>query len=769
MKALINIIKNALGSDSDDKERDSEEGNTNSEMRHLLSISELKDDIINYGKHLLPILIFFVLGILSLPAWPICCFCTCCNCCCCCCCKKPGCKIPCFIFTYIFYALSVAICIYGLTQTNKIFVGIADTECSMLRFFEQILEGEIRNSTPRWPGIEGIDGILSDINNEIEGLRGGALESLNDETEKIENVKNIFKEKMDQNEQKFSTSSIIEEYSKTYNYENIGGTDRDIQGTFVLDLIKFYGKKGVNGKYEPNLSLLHSWQTEYSNITETADSYLEQANDTFTSISSNSSEDGEDDIIGVLGEAQTALNGIKGTFNDIKSEIEGLLFDNSELIDKYGRLGFKIVFGVLTLMNVALAALMLFICLCSGKMCTKCGCCRCIKLFTNIIWNILALLTYVTFIMGFIFSLVGTLGNDVMSVISFVLSPENLAEDGEGVIINKLDSKPRKYLNECVNGEGDIMSLVGMNLSQQDSFNKLRTIRANISASKQKFKDKKQLLTYTYYKDELNSRLNLTSDKLMLIKNDFDMDISKILDKSYLEENKEKMVVFKAELEQMNQFIIAEGESEQWSRESNYLGNECKDGNIDLITDSSKPFNLWKCKPLYRDWIQNKADSNDKTKIEAQILTDTLNLLEEAKDLADINSYLKSLEDLKVPYDNFLDQYIKALDGFDNTIGEMMEKLEPYIGENDDEFFSFINGKFIKINIKILLKYLKSILGGNVKTIGICLYIVGCSLALSISSTILLIVIINISIDQNKKELDSENVPEYIIFIKYKS
>ena len=383
-------------------------------------------------------------------------------------------------------------------------------------------------------------------------------------------------------------------------------------------------------------------QTEYSNISETADSYLEQANGTFTSISSNSSEDGEDDITGVLGEVQTALNGIKGTFNDIKSEIEGLLFDNSELIDKYGRLGFKIVFGVLTLMNVALAALMLFICLCSGKMCTKCGCCRYIlKLFTHIIWNILALSTYVTFIMGFIFSLVGTLGNDVMSVISFVLSPENLAEDGEGVIINKLDSKPRKYLNECVNGEGDITSLVGMNLSQQDSFNKLRTIRANISATKQKFKDKKQLLTYTYYKDELNSRLNLTSDKLMLIKNDFDMDISKILDQSYLEDNKEKMVVFKAELEQMNQFIIAEGESERWSRESNYLGNECKDGNIDLITDSSKPFNLWKCKPLYRDWIQNKDDSNDKTKIEAQILTDTLNLLEEAKDLADINSYLK--------------------------------------------------------------------------------------------------------------------------------
>ena len=117
MKALINIIKNALGSDSDDKERDSEEGNTNSEMRHLLSISELKDDIINYLMHLLPILIFFVLGILSLPAWPICCFCTCCNCCCCCCCKKPGCKNSLFHF-YLYFLCSFSRYLYIWFNSN---------------------------------------------------------------------------------------------------------------------------------------------------------------------------------------------------------------------------------------------------------------------------------------------------------------------------------------------------------------------------------------------------------------------------------------------------------------------------------------------------------------------------------------------------------------------------------------------------------------------------------------------------------------------------
>ena len=64
-----------------------------------------------------------------------------------------------------------------------------------------------------------------------------------------------------------------------------------------------------------------------------------------------------------------------------------------------------------------------------------------------------------------------------------------------------------------------------------------------------------------------------------------------------------------------------------------------------------------------------------------------------------------------------------------------------------------------------MLKYLKSILGGNVKDIGLCLTIFGFSLLLSISSKILLIEIINIDIDENKKkeEMDKiqEDIPEY--------
>ena len=66
-----------------------------------------------------------------------------------------------------------------------------------------------------------------------------------------------------------------------------------------------------------------------------------------------------------------------------------------------------------------------------------------------------------------------------------------------------------------------------------------------------------------------------------------------------------------------------------------------------------------------------------------------------------------------------------------------------------------MNGKFIGTNLKIILKYLKHSLGGDFYTVGICLVVVGFSLILSISSTILLIVIINISLKEN---MDAEKM-----------
>ena len=151
MAALISIVRTML----DDSEENGNSSPVNTNLRNLGGFSDIeKQDITDYAMRLLAMLVFIVFGIFSIFGWIFCCICCCCDCCCCCCCKKTTCKIPCFIFTYIFYALVVSICVYGLTQANKIFVGLADTECSLLKFFEQVIYGETKQSLPRWAGMK---------------------------------------------------------------------------------------------------------------------------------------------------------------------------------------------------------------------------------------------------------------------------------------------------------------------------------------------------------------------------------------------------------------------------------------------------------------------------------------------------------------------------------------------------------------------------------------------------------------------------------------
>ena len=114
-------------------------------------------------------------------------------------------------------------------------------------------------------------------------------------------------------------------------------------------------------------------------------------------------------------------------------------------------------------------------------------------------------------------------------------------------------------------------------------------------------------------------------------------------------------------------------------------------------------------------------------------------------------NYYDVLDELNSDYSTYLNAYLDTLRFFDEVIGDIINALKKGIGDSDDSF-SFLNGKFIKTNLKIILKYLKYSLGQDMYTVGICLMIVGCSLALSISSTILLIIIINIDLEEKKKK-----------------
>ena len=759
IKALINIIKSKMGEDEEEKDEDDDDsGRRNLNEEKEKDNSEDKDEgggdddltnnIITYGKHLIPVLAFLVIAILCIPGWLMCCFCCCCNCCCCCCCKKPCCKIPCFVITYALYALVVAVCFYGISQSNHIFVGIADTECSILRFVDEVIDGESKETLPKWAGFNGIKGLLNDLKTTINQMGPNTANKLNSEILKINDesnehpgTKKQFLDKLKEYGDNFYQGGTEHNiYTKDYPDNDTPSTVR----TYVLDIVKNFGKYNPTEKTGyPQESIINMWVTEYKTVADLADSQMDTASSSFNEVLNEQL----DTITDSLDEGINSMNDIDSSIGDIKGSISDTISDNAGSVDEYGKLGVKAVFGVLALIDIAIAVFMLLLCFCSGKCCTKCCCCRCIcKLFTHILWNILALLMIIVFLLGSLFALIGKVGEDAMSIISFLVSDDNLGEDKETILLTEV----KDYLAVCINGNGNLEDKLGFDKSAMNHLDDIKYAQNNITYAKNQFESKLQMLTYSNTIRELEERRNLQSSTFSLVRED---DISA------------SPLILAGLLGLINENPYTKDKKEKWTLDCE-SDHGCNSDSNDDDTEINSPhdeicFQPKNCLPSYRDWIQETGTPND-IKNKAQIIADMKGIIDKAfiKSAAGTYKYFnESLGDLGNKYFAFLNQYILALTEFNNTIDSITADLNKYTGE-DAGIFSLINCKFISKNIKVMLKYLKEALGGDVYTIGICLILVGCSLALSISFTILLIIVINADIDNNKKK---NNVPEYAL------
>ncbi len=713
MKALIDLVKSYVGDDDD--------GN-HDRLRNLGGEIDT-DKVKEYGMRALAMAVFLVIGILSIFGWIVCCFCTCCDCCCCCCCKKISCKVPCFIFTYIFYAFAIAVCVYGLVQTNKIFTGLANTECSFLKFFDQVLDGEMKQEQPRWAGIQGIRNLLGQLSNKISALNSDqTYTNLKESIDQKDAKKSSFQDKMVESSEKFYKDGA---YKQNYviNFRQYSISTYKMNDDYIYDLAYGFGKHEGNNSFTMN-STLYFWNEEFSLISSEADDYLNTAIDGFKNVIGDS----VGTVTGALNDGQEALNDLTEPFEDIKDEVGDILYDYSGKIDKYGKMGVNIVFGVLMGMNVALAVLMILIYLFSMRSCASCCCMRCLfKCCTHILWNILALMMILGFIIGSIVALVGRIGGDMMSLVSYIMSEENFGSNS-ALLLNKL-GKAKDYIYTCIHGNGDIASELGLDASYLDSFQEINDVESRIMTVMQNFTQvSDKCLTHGRIASVLEKRENFQTETYMI---------------SQTGESKEDErfpVSDEFILKEINKLIKDKTPWGQWSIES----TETKGCNDELTPNSY--YNPLKCNP--EDFSTYYASSGDYKR-----LTDALNRIYEKTRYAneesnsDGDSIKEVITDLKTEYQGFLNEYINILKLFLRKITDITGLVREYSGTQD--LFGFINGKFIGINLKIILKYMKYSLGEDFYIVGICLILVGCGLILSISSTILLLVIINIELRQN--------------------
>ena len=593
----------------------------------------------------------------------------------------------------------------------------------ILKFFGEALNGEAKQSLPRWAGINGIKGLLDRLVITITNLKDNSYSTLNNGITSIENKKNTFRGQMEEAGKAFFQDPSYENYKGDYSedFNSKGINDYPLKDIYVFDVVKKFGKKVGEDTYTEQ-SFLYMWNEEFSLVAGRADDYLKIAHDGFKDILDTSFGTVTDG----LRDGSSNLDKVTKPFSDAEKEIGDILNDYAGYIDEYGKMGVKIVFSVLMVMNIALGVLILMIYMFSSKACADCCFFRCLfKCCTHALWNILALMMILAFLIGSILGLVGTIGGDMMSLVSYIMSEDNF-NSANPLLLDKL-KESKKYIQTCIHGDGDISK--DLNLGDSlDSFDDIYNVERNITMVQENFtRIKEECFTYNYILQRLQDEKNFEGTTSLL---------------PLRGENSERLpITYNIILNKLND--KAKG-NVRWSIES----SSTQDCSQNLDSETSYHPNY--CKP-----INKISGQSEEFKKYAEIFNEIENMVTYANDETKSDSVKKVIDTLKEQYITYLDGYTNILDNFQKIIHSITDLVREYSGEGNNAF-SFLNGKFIGTNLKIILKYLKYSLGIDLSTVGICLILVGCSLILSISSTILLIVIINI---QLKKNLDAKNTP----------
>ena len=700
-------------------------------------------DIIKYLKHILPFVIFFFISFICIIGWLSCCICTCCNCCCCCCCKKVKCITPCLIFNFIFYIIIISICIYGLAKSKTIFTGVADAHCSFLKLFNNIINGEAKETKPKWIGTEKIINNLLDLKNNFENEKiYKHLDSFDSYFDAIEKAKYSFNSKLKDSCKKFYKEdgiNLLEGYFieyPNYNYYFIEKINEGeifestfyLKNKYVLDFIYNFGK--YHSENESFSGLISLWDEEISQINKEVTKAMVEIIQNFIIIKGFNYYN----IIYQLNEANNELNDLFEPLN--------LIFKNkSKTLNKFSKILVKvnlistIFFSVLILMIILLAFLFIFV-----KLGYELTCCK--KALIIIIINILSILMILSFLLGSIIALIGKIGGDFASAFSYIISYDNF-NNYENPILIDIFGSGKKIIEEILIGEGNLSKSFNL-YEYKENFDSIIKNKKEIEKNLESLTNlKNNYPAYNFLKSILKNKTEFINDTELYYYNSDNLFSSDIIDKINLDE-----VLY------LLNNSIGGFNDERWDISNGDKNFMCFIGQNEFITSYKNLLHPWACEPIDRYWIQY---SNFYVKNYAKISSDIIDLLKFADGTKNpgvygFQNYYSILDELKYEYNDYLNKLIYSLENFLSSITNIIFPLENEFGIGNDSF-GFLDGKIIKINYKILLTYLKNSLGKDFYILGLFFIIIGFSLCLITSFSILLMIIIDLT--QKKKIIEN--------------
>ena len=674
-----------------------------------LDEEQKNDKIVSYFNHIAAIFFFYFVALACIPGWIVCIFMCIYKCCCCCCCKKPECRKPFFIVVSIMNLAVTITCIVGLSKTNSIFNGVINTECSLLRFTSEVVDGESKSALPKWGGIDAILDILRRTSQEILEM---SMDSTETDTEAkmiaYNNCKNQFEADLKQACNDISGENI-------YKYDD-----------YILDIAKDFGKYDNDKNIFTNNSYADKWIKE-AGITDKVEKTYNALGEVIH---------GETFIAMLI--AQDFIEYVQSNMELIQLLLGEAILSISDVVDDYGRLTFNIIFGVLLGFSCFIEFLLIFLYFFSSRKYHSCIMHFLIKILIHILWNIFALLMIVIFIFGTTLTIIGTFGEDFVEVIAYIFSNKNLLSDSPYLL-----GEDAYLLQECMNGDGNVWDTLGITPSLSD----IDQLRMNAFAIDAII----EMMTVNInnnYDDPVFEEFMEGIDKRENLEINFGL----------VKENSNDKIMLNDMISKLNNALKDCSIGERWSFSCAENFPDKSEGDCSSNINDNKCINPSVCFAQLHDRYSLPSVSCPIVNDYGNIIYTILNAIDYSSYLEDAlkpNSLKQKGNDINQSYQLFLIYASSALNDYTTRFAPLTSLFNNLVGNGS--IFGFLNCAFLGKNSRILLYYLDSSIGTSFRSLGITIIVIGFAMALSISFTIVLTIIISATMKIREKERNDAN------------
>ena len=633
------------------------------------------DDVKEYIKKCAKWLAFIIFGILAIIGWVVCCVCACCGCCCFTkCCQNKIASFVTFVLCAACYGVVAILGIYTAASANRAIKGLNNTSCSLLNFVDDIINGQKRHTIPYWKGINGLKLVLESIKNGIDN-------SINSNKNKFYYSTGNYSNYVTQSDEKINKmrESDIKDSNGFYHFSLTA------QGT--------YGAKTLSPQCVVNYNNFKTlFRDEYDALVGETQDVLEEMEKNFNTVTGCERDKltcEESTTFKSITDSINAIEDITDSFKNIQTDITDPWYDIQSTINDIGKSTLKIAGSVIAVFCASVCALIILFKLmnCAGKI---------IKIVIHILWNIVALTTIVSFIAGGVIGLLGKIGIDLVSVMNFILSEENLnAEEPE--VIGKMGNQ--NYLITCLHKNGDLAEDLELK-ENAGVINELNYIQSNLTYIKGLYGNTEESVSPTLYDNLLENYFT----------NEFYNYESSQIGNIY-ELNKE--------IEDVNAKITQCSVKEYWGIDKKDLkGYDLVDkdhyGNIPI----NNAF-IYVNELQYTNYNSRYGTDTCGTDTQ-QVATNVGNRLEEVNAFfssTEMQSLREKEKEIKKNMDGIYKSLNSAIDTSLEIISDITDKLNENVGE-DGELWGMINCKFMGEGLKVLLKNIHDGLGSRFVNLG---------------------------------------------------